>query len=120
MNFLNKFFILKALFFIFLCFSYGHSHAACDDCWVPDLNFDIENQGLIRSMIFISGHSYSISMSNRELNEQEKENFFCKEGDVGSSELVEILNNRLSGVVSSEQVTLAIADGLKKRYPCKN
>lgn len=92
--------------------------ADCHDCWKPSLNFDIEKQGFMGSMIFISGQSYALSASNKELSEQGKDGFFCKKGEVGSKEIIEILNGKLSGVVTSEEVTRQIVAGLKERYPC--
>src|SRR5690606_3772754 len=91
---------------------------ACEECWVPKLNFDIEGNGFSGSMIFISGHSYSLTATNEILKRQNKKNFFCKKNGVGSKELVEILNDRLSGVVTAEEVTMTISEGLIKKYPC--
>ena len=90
----------------------------CEDCWEPKLNFDIEGKGFMGSMIFISGQSYALSISNEELASKGKENFFCKEGSVGSKELIDILNQKLKGVVSAEEVTEQIVLGLKASYPC--
>ena len=69
-------------------------------------------------MIFISGHSYAISSANTLLFEQGKQNFFCREGVMSSEELIDILNSKLTGNVTSEQVTESIVAGLTERYPC--
>jgi hypothetical protein len=94
----------------------------CKDCWKPDLQFDIEGQGMIGTMIFISGHSYSLTTSNQLLKQQGKSNFFCKDGDVdiSSKELIDILNKKIKGVVKAEEVSSAISEGLVSLYPCKN
>ena len=97
----------------------SYADSICEECWVPKLEFDIEGMGTISTMIFISGHSYSLSETNRILNEQGKENFFCKNGNVSSNELIAILNKSLKGVVTSEQVTAEISNGLKSKYPCE-
>lgn len=103
--------------FIFVLLTSCTSYA-CEDCWEPKLNFDIEEKGFLESMIFISGQSYALSASNEELEFKGKENFFCKQGSVGSKELIDILNQKLKGVVSAEEVTAQIILGLKTTYPC--
>ena len=96
------------------------SDSECEDCWTPKLNFDIEKGGFFSTMIFISGQSYAISSTSAELTKLNKENFFCrKESNMSSQELIEILNSKLSGVVTSEQVTEKIIEGLIEKYPCK-
>lgn len=93
--------------------------AGCEDCWEPRLNFDIDGQGFMGSMIFISGQSYALSATSDELKRKGAEGYFCATGDIGSKELIEILNKRLSGVVTAEKVTQQIVEGLKERYPCE-
>lgn len=92
----------------------------CPDpgCWRPQLNFDIEELGFMNSMIFISGQSYALSAIQNILTNR-KDPVFCGLEDVSSRELIEILNASLSGVVTSEQVTNEIMEGLKANYPCK-
>jgi len=96
------------------------SDSDCKDCWTPKLNFDLEGGGFFSTMIFISGHSYAISSANTLLFEQGKQNFFCREGVMSSEELIDILNSKLTGNVTSEQVTESIVAGLTERYPCKS
>lgn len=97
------------------------SDSECEDCWTPKLNFDLEDGGFVSTMIFISGHSHAISSASAELSKQQKENFFCrKDNNMSSQELIEILNSKLSGNVTSEQVTESIAQGLMEKYPCKS
>lgn len=97
------------------------SDSECEDCWTPKLNFDIEGEGFFSTMIFISGHSHAISSASAELSKQHKENFFClKDNNMSSQELIEILNSKLSGVVTSEQLTESIIKALTEKYPCKS
>lgn len=83
------------------------------------LNFDIEGSGLKGSMIFISGHSYSITNTNEFLRANGKSNYFCSPNvQISSKELVEILNEKLQGEVTADQVSFHIAIGLLEKYPC--
>jgi hypothetical protein len=108
--------------FAFLIFMSGISLScasdSCEGCWEPKLNFDIGDKGFESSLIFISGQSYALTASNRNLQAQGKENYFCKDGDIGSKVLVDILNEGLSGTVTAEDVTRVIAVGLRLKYPC--
>ena len=92
----------------------------CGDCWVPDFNFDLEGRSRTETIIFISGHSYSLSESKGELKRQGKVGFFCKKGSVGSRELIEILNTTISGRVTAEKVSISIVKGVRGRYPCSS
>ena len=92
---------------------------ACDSSWQPKLDFDIEGYGFMVSMAFISGHSYSLTTSNKVLLDKGKKNYFCGNLVVSSEELIEILNEDLRGEVTSEQVSEAIKQGLMARYPCE-
>jgi len=47
-----------------------------------------------------------------------KENFFCKAGDVEHKEILAILNEKLTGTVSADQVDDTIVNGLVEKYPC--
>jgi hypothetical protein len=110
------------LFLVLSLFSMGCTSQAtseeCDGCWSPKLNFDIEGKGFISSLLFISGQSYALTMNNRELQSQGKQNFFCKEGDIGSRLLIEILNAEFEGSVGADKATSEIAKGLKNQFPC--
>lgn len=109
---------LLSLFLVFLCScSFAEK---CEDCWTPKFNFELEDRNFIETMIFISGHSYSLSGTNKELDRQGKDNFFCKNGSVGSNELIDILNSKLSGRVSAEKVNAVIINGLLEKYPCSS
>ncbi len=108
---------LRNIFLLFIVCS-NLAFAIDNKPWVPVLNFDIEGRGFLGSMIFISGHSYSLSSSNELLERQGKLNFFCKKGGVGSKELIDLLNEQLVGVVTAEEVTKVITNGLVAKYPC--
>ena len=111
---LKKSFILASLFFLYSCIA----AEPCDDCWTPSFNFELEDRNFVETMTFISGHSYALSNSSQFLSKQSKANFFYKEGSVGSKELIEILNKKLSGSVTAEQISVTILIGLIEKYPC--
>lgn len=107
------------LYFILMVFA---NNVFADDApgvWTPVLNFDIEDADFMTSLAFISGHSYALTATNEALLNSGKQNFFCCRGTIGSKMLVEILNENLSGVVTSEIVTQTIIDGLKEKFPCQ-
>lgn len=114
-------FFLCLLFLLLLppLMSSAEKPSPCEDCWSPKLNFDIEGGGFKQSMVFISSYSYSLTTTNKLLRTVGKSNYFCGTADeVGSKELIEILNSSLSGEVTAENVSFAIAVGLMNKYPC--
>jgi hypothetical protein len=92
------------------------------ETWTPEPKFSIENSSYTETLIFISGVSYALTSANAELKRSAKQNFFClKDTDtVGSKLLIDIINKKHSGSITSEQAIETIIQGLKKRYPCKN
>lgn len=89
--------------------------------WTPNPKFRIEDSNYIETLTFISGISYALSSSASELARANKQNFFClpNGSSVGSKLLIEILNEKYSGRITSEQAIETIVQGLKKRYPCQ-
>ncbi len=89
--------------------------------WTPNPKFRIEDSSYIETLTFISGISYALSSSSSELARANKQNFFClpNGGSVGSKLLIDILNEKHSGSITSEQAIETIVQGLKKRYPCQ-
>lgn len=91
----------------------------CEDCWSPKLSFDIENSGVEQTLVFISGYGYGLNSASNVLKSKGQQNYYCNGGKVvDSQELVEILNEHLSGQVTSEQVSSVITFGLIQKYPC--
>lgn len=128
---MNKFFLttvtvaIRSFFlcsvFLMLCASAqaDSEKPACDDCWSPNLLFDIENGGVEQTMVFISGYGYALNNASKVLIAKGQNNYFCNENQIiGSQELVGILNENLSGQVTAEQVSSVITFGLMKKYPC--
>lgn len=90
----------------------------CDQCWSPNLSFDIEGGGQKQSMVFISGYSYSLSSTTSLLRSKGQNNYFCYDDVITSKILIDILNSKLNGNVTAEQVDWAIKQGLLEKYPC--
>lgn len=90
------------------------------EAWTPNPHFRIEQRSFKETLIFIAGVSYALTSSNSELKQLGKQNFFClKDSDnVGSKLLIDILNEKHTGSITSEQAIETIVQGLKKRYPC--
>jgi hypothetical protein len=88
--------------------------------WSPDPHFRIEQRSYQETLIFIAGISYALTSSNAELKRLGKKNFFCMKDaeSVGSKLLIDILNEKYTGSITSEQAIENITEGLKKRYPC--
>ena len=90
------------------------------ETWKPDPKFNIEGSNFVETLTFISGISYALSQSNQELKKQRKPSFICNApSTIGSKLLMDILNSKYKGSITSEQAIYAIIQGLKERYPCK-
>ena len=80
----------------------------------------MENTSYVETLIFISGAAYALTASNSELKQVRKQSFFCtKEKSISSKLLIDILNDKHTGNITSEQAIETIIQGLKKRFPCK-
>ena len=90
------------------------------EAWKPEPKFDVEGSRYIETLTFISGISYTLTEINNELKRQSKTSFICGAPDaIGTKLIIEILNQRYIGSITSEQAIEAIVLGLKERYPCK-
>ena len=89
-----------------------------EGCYTIELNFDIEGHGYEKSAVFISGYSYGLALNASELENQGKANYFCKEGSVDHKEILDLLNAKLSGIVSADLVAETATRVLKEKYPC--
>ena len=94
---------------------------ADQESWVPQPKFLIEGGDYGQTLIFISGMAYAFTASNDALKNQTKPNFFCAPGSsvIGSKLLIEILNSKLSGRVSSEAAVATATNGLLELFPCQ-
>ena len=112
--------IVRVLTFLLLAiFSTTLFSSECGEgCYTIELNFDIEDNGYEKSAIFISGYTYGLMLNEQALRKQGKANFFCKDGDVVHKEILDLLNAKLSGVVSADLVAETAKEGLRKKYPC--
>jgi hypothetical protein len=87
--------------------------------WTPQPKFRIENGSYTETLIFVSGIAYALTASNSELKDSGAKNFFCAENkQIGSKLLIDILNTKYTGSITSEQAIETIVQGLKKRFPC--
>ena len=110
--------ILLFTFLITLGSIYPVYSDSCEGCWTPKLAFDIDGRGFLASMTFIAGISYALEMNDKVLKSKGIKNFYCKTEVLTSKELIEILNEKLTGVVDAETVTSTIEVELQKSYPC--
>jgi hypothetical protein len=87
--------------------------------WTPQPKFRIENGSYTETLIFVSGIAYTLTTSNLELKHAGRRNFFCAEDkQIGSKLLIDILNAKHTGSITSEQAIETVVQGLKKSFPC--
>lgn len=88
--------------------------------WIAKTNFNIEGSNYIETLTFVSGISYALTESAKELNKQKKQNFFCapKDKQIDSKLIVSILNAKHSGSVSAETAISTVTKELTARFPC--
>lgn len=88
--------------------------------WIARTNFNIEGANYIETLTFVSGISYALAESAKELNKQNKQNFFCtpRNQQIDSELLVSILNSKHSGSISAETAISTITKELAIRFPC--
>lgn len=90
------------------------------ESWTPKPQFNIEDSSYIETLTFVSGMSYALTESNNELQKQNKANFMCNSPSaIGSKIIIEILNSKYKGSITSEQAVSGVVLGLKERFPCK-
>lgn len=109
-----KYFILAFLIFLTpVCQSNN-------DVWIPRPNFSIEGSNYNETLNFISGISYGFTYSNKALHSQGKESFFCLVPNslIGSKEIIELLNEKLTGDYTSEVILETLVIQLINKYPC--
>lgn len=64
--------------------------------------------------------AYALTESNNELQKQNKANFICNPpSTIGSKLIIDILNSKYKGSITSEQAVSGVVLGLKERFPCK-
>jgi len=95
------------------------SLADSSSSWTPQPKFRIENRSYTETLIFVSGIAYALAASNLELKHSGAKNFFCAENrQIGSKLLIDILNAKHTGSITSEQAIETIVQGLRKKFPC--
>lgn len=108
--------ILLSLMTLPACVASAESRS---EAWTPQPKFQIENTSYMETLIFVSGVAYAFTASNSELKQAGKQDFFCmKDSHIGSQLLIDILNDRHTGNITSEQAIETIVQGLKNRFPC--
>lgn len=90
------------------------------DTWIPRPSFTIEGSEYKETLNFISGISYALTYSESALNAQGKESFFCSKPSnlIGSKEIINLLNEELTGDYSSEVILETLLEQLIEKYPC--
>jgi len=88
--------------------------------WTPRPIFSIEGSDYENTLTFVSGMSYALTAVVEELGRSGSGSFICNAPNVIGSQLVlEILNSRVSGSISSEKAIATVMEGLKEKYPCR-
>lgn len=89
--------------------------------WTPRPKFNIEGGDYWDTLTFVSGMGYMLYHADVALKKDGKDNFFCAEDPdvIDSHIIIRILNEELSGNVSSKEVTLTLIDKLRTRFPCE-
>ena len=88
--------------------------------WTPRPNFSIEGSDYKSTLTFVSGMGYALTAVADELDRSGNGRFICNAPKViGSQVLLEILNSRVSGSISSEKAIATVMEGLKEKYPCR-
>ena len=79
--------------------------------WSPDLKFKIEGGDLEESLTWISGFAYARDSLYR------RNDCLGSQGQVGSKDLVEVLNDKFKGEdITAEKATAALDRYLSRRY----
>jgi hypothetical protein len=109
--------IFSVALLIFLCPISGFS-----EDWTPRPTFSVDGGGYQETLIFMSGISYGLTYSNVELKSKSLDNFYCYSGveGISSKVLFDIVNSKLAGNHSSEEVLEVLMVGLKEKFPCEN
>lgn len=94
---------------------------SCED-WTPRPKFSVDGGGYLETIIFMSGISYALTYSNEQLKSKGLENFYCYNGEgIGPTKVLDdIVNSKLAGNHSSEEVLEVLMEGLKEKFPCEN
>ena len=88
--------------------------------WSPNPKFNIEGSNYIETLTFVSGMSYALTETNSQLLTQGKESYICNAPKIiGSKIIIDILNNKHSGSITSEEAISSVMSGLKEKYPCQ-
>jgi hypothetical protein len=88
--------------------------------WNPRLEFSVEGGRYDETLMFISGVSYALTYSARELGARREPNFFClPPGRILDTRLlVDLLNARLAGPQNADALVNAVTTALSEQYPC--
>ena len=111
---------MKALFFGFCIGIATYPMVGFSEDWTPRPTFSVEGSNYIETLTFISGISYGLAASKKELTLAGLGNFYCypEESDVDSKVLFDLLNKRLSGDHTSEEIINTVTSQLNEKYPC--
>ena len=90
--------------------------------WTPQPKFSVDNSNYIETLIFISGIAYALQHSDMELKKRGLENFYCVESSeqINSKQVIELLNNKISGDATADTTIQKKTKQLYTRFPCSN
>ena len=91
-----------------------------EDVWTPRPQFSIEGSNYIETLTFIAGVSYALGYSDSRLKSNNLRNFYCLPNNMtaDSKVLFDLLNQKLNGDYTSEQVMETLIASLEEAYPC--
>lgn len=96
--------------------------AAQGKAWTPQVKFKLENSNYTETLLWISGFSYALTETAKQSKESGYLNLYClpSDGNIGSKELLEILNKQYQGkTISAEIASTALLSGIREHFPCK-
>ena len=95
--------------------------AASTGQWRPEIKFKLESANHIETLTWISGFSYALTESAKEMRKLGLYGPYClpSSGVIGSKEIVEVLNERFAGTtITSEIAAGAAMQKIKVTYSC--
>ena len=84
--------------------------------FVPDPKFRVEYDDYEKTLLFVSGFSYALATSQAVSESTTKEAWHCVDSELlNSKSIIDIANEKLKGVVTAENFSLVVLDGLIKK-----
>lgn len=90
--------------------------------WDANLDFQIEGENeFTKTQIFVASQIHALIETNKYLERQKKQNYFCPTKELTTQEVFSDLKKSglFKGYVKAEAITSYIAATLQKKYPCE-